>query len=151
MKKAQRMAKLDAVPSIVRVWDVFQENDTAYIVMDFVEGVTLKRYIKDHGVIHWTDCFTLLEPILESLAVMMYYCLIGKVIPEVMDRLLNKRPIQFSAEHPLSFHVVAELTWALELETNARTRDMREFKRQLTSAYPGYHDVLGGIYTGPPL
>ncbi|MCD8133554.1 MAG: BspA family leucine-rich repeat surface protein [Clostridiales bacterium] len=210
VKEAQRMAKLDAVPSIVRVWDVFQENDTAYIVMDFVEGVTLNRYIKDHGVMHWTDCFALLEPLLESLAVMhdrgfihrdispdnimvqpdgtarlldmgaavdvsaaqgqasmavakkhfsapeqytqsaalgswsdvygmaatMYYCLTGKVIPEAMERSFNKVPIQFPAEYPMPSHVAAALTGALELETNARTRDMREFKRQLASLTP---------------
>ncbi|MCC8028210.1 MAG: serine/threonine protein kinase [Lachnospiraceae bacterium] len=70
VKEARKMAKLDAVPSIVRVWDVFEDNETAYIVMDFVEGVTLKQYLREHGVMQWADCFALLEPILESLAVM---------------------------------------------------------------------------------
>ncbi|MCC8028211.1 MAG: serine/threonine protein kinase, partial [Lachnospiraceae bacterium] len=208
VKEAQKMAKLDAVPSIVRVWDVFQENETAYIVMDFVEGVTLKQYLSEYGVMQWADCFALLEPILESLAVMhdrgfihrdispdnimvqpdgtarlldmgaavdvratqgqasmavakknfsapeqytqtaalgswsdvygmaatMYYCLTGKVIPEAMERSFNKVPIRFPAEHPLPSHAAAALTRALELETNVRTRNMREFKRQLASA-----------------
>jgi len=53
------------------------------------------------------------------------------VIPEAMERSFNKVPIQFPAEHPLPSHVAAALTRALELKTNARTRDMREFKQQL--------------------
>ncbi|MCD8109245.1 MAG: serine/threonine protein kinase [Clostridiales bacterium] len=69
VKEARKMAALDAVPSIVRVWDVFEDNDTAYIVMDFVEGVTLKQYLLKHGVMSWEACRSLLFPILESLAV----------------------------------------------------------------------------------
>lgn len=42
LKEAQKMAKLDSVPSIVRVRDAFSDNQTAYIVMDFVEGISLK-------------------------------------------------------------------------------------------------------------
>lgn len=63
------MAKLDSVPAIVRVRDAFAENQTAYIVMDFVEGDTLKTYLLGHGVLRYEECMTLLSPILDSLAV----------------------------------------------------------------------------------
>ncbi|MCD8155506.1 MAG: BspA family leucine-rich repeat surface protein, partial [Clostridiales bacterium] len=69
VKEARRMARLDAVPSIVRVREVFQENGTAYIVMDYVEGVTLKKYLLDHGVLNWKQCLDLLGPVMDSLAV----------------------------------------------------------------------------------
>lgn len=36
------MAKLENIPEIVRVLDFFQANNTAYIVMEFLEGETLK-------------------------------------------------------------------------------------------------------------
>ncbi|MCC8028236.1 MAG: BspA family leucine-rich repeat surface protein [Lachnospiraceae bacterium] len=68
--EARKMAALDAVPSIVRVRDVFEDNDTSYIVMDFVEGVTLKQYLLGNGVMDWDSCIRMLQPILESLAVM---------------------------------------------------------------------------------
>lgn len=35
-------------PSIVSVYDVGHEEDLRFIVMEFVKGVTLKRYIKEH-------------------------------------------------------------------------------------------------------
>lgn len=69
LKEARRMARLDEVPSIVRVRDAFGENRTAYIVMDFVEGVTLKTYLLSHGALKYEQCTALLSPILDSLAV----------------------------------------------------------------------------------
>ena len=69
LKEARKMARLDSVPAIVRVRDAFSENQTAYIVMDFVEGDTLKKYLLSHGVLRYEECMTLLAPILDSLAV----------------------------------------------------------------------------------
>ena len=45
LNEAQILAQLDSVPAIVRVLDFFRENNTAYIVMEFVEGVTLRDYL----------------------------------------------------------------------------------------------------------
>ena len=69
LKEARKMAKLDSIPAVVRVWDAFGENRTAYIVMDFVEGITLKKYLQTHGVLGYEECLNLLLPILDSLAV----------------------------------------------------------------------------------
>ena len=46
VNEARALAKLGAIPSIVRVQDFFQENNTVYIIMEFVEGVTLNAYLK---------------------------------------------------------------------------------------------------------
>ncbi|MCD7908471.1 MAG: lectin like domain-containing protein, partial [Clostridium sp.] len=69
LKEARKMAKLDSVPAIVRVRDAFGENGTAYIVMDFVEGDTLKKYLLSHGVLRYEECMKLFSPLLDSLAV----------------------------------------------------------------------------------
>ena len=42
------MAKLDSVENIVEVYDYFEENNTAYIVMEYVQGKTLKRFVKEN-------------------------------------------------------------------------------------------------------
>lgn len=69
LTEARRMAKLDSVPSIVRVRDAFRENQTAYIVMDFVEGETLKSSLLSRGIMDYNQCMSLLAPVLDSLAV----------------------------------------------------------------------------------
>ena len=42
LKEALKMQKLDSVPEATHVYTAFHENDTAYIVMEFVEGETLR-------------------------------------------------------------------------------------------------------------
>ncbi len=67
MKEARKMAKLDEIPSIVGVRDVFHENGTAYIVMKYIEGETLKSKIKREGKMSPDVCVSLLMPIMEDL------------------------------------------------------------------------------------
>lgn len=48
MEEAQNTAKFDN-PNIVHVDNYFEENNTAYIVMEFLEGISLKDYLKMNG------------------------------------------------------------------------------------------------------
>lgn len=42
-------------PNIVSIYDVGQDGDLDYIVMEYVEGVTLKDYIGAKGIIPWKE------------------------------------------------------------------------------------------------
>ena len=46
LNEAKSLARLDDIPGIVRVLEYFQANNTAYIIMEFVEGVTLVSYLQ---------------------------------------------------------------------------------------------------------
>ena len=67
LKEARQMAKIDAIPEIVRVRDTFTENNTAYIVMDYVKGATLKDAIEAKGPMKMEDCLNMLEPLAMAL------------------------------------------------------------------------------------
>lgn len=49
LKEAQDVARFQAEPNIVSIYDYLEENDTAYMVMEYLHGCTLKRYVLDHG------------------------------------------------------------------------------------------------------
>ncbi|MBQ3554131.1 MAG: Stk1 family PASTA domain-containing Ser/Thr kinase [Clostridia bacterium] len=42
-------------PNIVSIYDVCQSDGVDYIVMEYVEGVTLKEYIEKRGIIPWKE------------------------------------------------------------------------------------------------
>ena len=49
LSEARNMAKFSSHPNIVHVYDYFQENGTAYITMEFLEGISYKDFIKMNG------------------------------------------------------------------------------------------------------
>ena len=50
LKEAKNIAKLDH-PGIVKIHDIFEENNTAYYVMDYIEGENLNEMVKRGGAL----------------------------------------------------------------------------------------------------
>ena len=70
LREAKTMAKLDSIPEIVQVLDHFPEHNTAYIVMEFLEGRTLKEVVAQTGPIPTQTMLALLEPVLRAMEAM---------------------------------------------------------------------------------
>lgn len=49
MEEAEVLKKLTDVPEVVQVMDYFMLNNTAYFVMEYIEGATLKQLMKSYG------------------------------------------------------------------------------------------------------
>ena len=49
--EAEMVAQFNGNPNIVGVYDYFRENNTVYLIMEYLNGVTLKNYVKKHGKI----------------------------------------------------------------------------------------------------
>ena len=67
IREAQKMHRIGILPVAVHVLDVFYENNTAYIAMDYVEGITLKQYLLKNGVLSHSKCMELILPILDTM------------------------------------------------------------------------------------
>ena len=68
IKEARKAVKLRKLNAVVQVWDVFYENDTAYLVMDYIDGVTLKSHlIETRRPLSEEECVRLLTPLMEDL------------------------------------------------------------------------------------
>ncbi len=52
--EAQSAASLSH-PNIVPIYDVGNEDDVHYIVMEYIDGITLKEYIRSKGTIDWEE------------------------------------------------------------------------------------------------
>lgn len=65
--EARVLAKFANDPGVVGVRDYFEENKTAYIIMDFVEGITLRQFVVRNGCFDASDLITKMTPLLKTL------------------------------------------------------------------------------------
>lgn len=67
LEEAQTLARFQTEPSIVNVMDSFEENGTAYYVMEYIDGKTLSKHLQERGRFSEEETICLLRPIMESL------------------------------------------------------------------------------------
>ena len=66
MTEARVLAKFANEEGIVGIRDFFQENNTAYIVMEYLKGDTLKNRVKE-GKLSFYQMLELMEPVCHAL------------------------------------------------------------------------------------
>lgn len=67
VEEAKHLAKFQNEQGIVKIFDSFEENDTAYIIMEYLDGETLATYLKREKTISEDDAVAMLMPVMESL------------------------------------------------------------------------------------
>ena len=69
LREAKALVRFRSIPEVVDLLDFVEENDTAYIVMEYVRGVDLAKYIgMKGGKLSPQETFRLLRPVMEALA-----------------------------------------------------------------------------------
>ena len=69
LREAKSLAKFRGEHQIVSIFDFFQANNTAYIVMEYVEGIDLARYVaRRGGRIGMDETLRILKPAMEALS-----------------------------------------------------------------------------------
>ncbi len=49
--EAELVRQFNGNPNIVSIYECFYENNTAYFIMEYLDGITLENYVKSHGVL----------------------------------------------------------------------------------------------------
>ncbi|MBE5894575.1 MAG: serine/threonine protein kinase [Lachnospiraceae bacterium] len=68
LREARVLAEYSKFPGIVAIKDLFYENNTGYLIMEFLENGTLRKYIDAHG--GWLgveESLELMEPVISIL------------------------------------------------------------------------------------
>ncbi len=66
LMEAQSVAQFGKAKDIVNVFDFFEENGTAYIIMEYIDGVLLKDYLEKQGIIEPETAISIIMPIMEA-------------------------------------------------------------------------------------
>ncbi len=67
LKEARRLSQFLNLEGIVSVRDFFEENNTAYIVMEYIDGVCISDYVHSHGKIPAKEVLRIMKPVIASL------------------------------------------------------------------------------------
>ncbi len=65
--EARILAKFSGEPGVVEVRDFFEENNTAYIIMEYLEGKDLKQFLVENGTLTPEYTIGMLMPIMNAL------------------------------------------------------------------------------------
>lgn len=69
IKEAQRLQSLGVEhPNIVKINEVFEANNTAYYVMEYLRGDTLRDYVGRWGYISIDETLELMRPVIDAVA-----------------------------------------------------------------------------------
>lgn len=105
-REARILAQFSKHPGIVSIKELFYENNTAYMVMEYLEGGTLRRYIDNHGGrLSVEHTLSLMEPVITSMEEIHKMGLIHRDIsPEniMLDDDGSIKVIDFGATKKLS-------------------------------------------------
>ena len=66
VKEAQILASLNH-PNIVDIIDIFDENNTSYMVMPFIEGTPLQKIIENNGKLQYADAINYIAQITSAI------------------------------------------------------------------------------------
>lgn len=67
IEEAKLLATVADISGIVSVYDSFTDNNTGYIVMEYLRGRTVKDALKADGVFTYDQALTILTPVLDAL------------------------------------------------------------------------------------
>lgn len=66
-REAKLLSQFHMLDGIVSVRDFFYANETAYIVMDYIKGITLKEHVKKNGAVEGKEALAMIRPVIRSL------------------------------------------------------------------------------------
>jgi serine/threonine protein kinase len=68
-EEAQMVSRFNGNPGLIWVYKFFYENNTAYFIMEFLEGTDLKAHIIKNGVLGERQLLDIIAPLIDSLIV----------------------------------------------------------------------------------
>ena len=134
LEEARNMARFAGEENFVSVHDYFAENQTAYIVMEFVEGQNLKEYMAKTGPLTIEQSMPIIIPVMNALEKIHANNMIHRDISPSNIMILNDgrvRLLDFGAAKEVSMETVGMTTMSAVYKygyspIEQQTRGMRQ-------------------------
>ncbi|MDR1571435.1 MAG: extracellular solute-binding protein [Clostridiales Family XIII bacterium] len=95
LDEARNMAKFSEHPNIVNIYDFFEENGTAYIIMEYMQGVSLSGHLSQAGgVLGQEEAIGIALPVMEALSAIHATGIVHRDIHPGNIYILNSKQIK---------------------------------------------------------
>lgn len=95
IQEAKVLTSIKHMEGIVSIYDFFLTNNTAYIIMEFLDGMSLHRFISGRGErLHLNETLNIMRPVLETLLLLHQHGIIHKDISPENIQIVNNRAIK---------------------------------------------------------
>ena len=95
IQEAKVLTSIKSMEGIVSIYDFFLSNNTAYIIMEFLDGVSLHRFISGRGErLHLNETLNIMRPVLDTLLLLHQHGIIHKDISPENIQIVNNRTIK---------------------------------------------------------
>lgn len=115
--EAVTLSKLRDIPAIVNIYDFFYENNTAYIVMEFIDGTAVDQIVMNQGGLDVDVTLTIYYPIIRALKKVHEAGILHRDISPsnvMLDDKFNARLIDFGSSRAYSHEMSTDLTVILK-------------------------------------
>lgn len=68
LEEGKRLAEVGNIDNVVHMYECFEANSTAYIVMELLEGMTLAEYLNNKGTLSQEEMLDIMLPLMGSLS-----------------------------------------------------------------------------------
>lgn len=69
LKYFRSVARLRNIPALCAIYDIFKENNTAYIIMEWIDGISLDKFVAQKGgAIPWNEVRLMFMPLISALS-----------------------------------------------------------------------------------
>lgn len=95
IQEAKVLTSIKHMEGIVSIYDFFLTNNTAYIVMEFLDGMSLHRFINGRGErLQLNETLNIMRPVLQTLLLLHQHGIIHKDISPENIQIVNNRTIK---------------------------------------------------------
>ena len=138
LEEARNMAKFAGQENFVYVFDFFSENNTAYIIMEFVPGQNLKQFLEEGKRLSITEVKTIVLPVMNALEMIHSKHLIHRDISPSNIMLISDGKVKL-----LDFGAVREVS----LETQYMSTMSSVYKHGYSPIEQLTRDMRQGTYS----
>ena len=138
LREARNMAKFVGEANFVSVHDYFAENNTAYIIMEFVQGQDLRHYLKDRGRLSFQEAMSIAAPVMNALEKIHAMNMIHRDISPSNIMILPDRRVKL-----LDFGAVREVS----METQSLTTMSAVYKYGYSPIEQQTRDMKQGTFS----